>query len=128
MRIHHTAIMVRDLERSVRWYSERFGFAVTERGEFEGTPLAFLSLEGGLVELVQGEGYAQEGVVNHIALAVADLEAELDRLRAAGVRLLDEAPVRVWNGGRLAFVAGPDGELIELIEPPVGQGTKVEMF
>lgn len=118
MRMHHVAIIASDLERSIGFYCEQFGFAVRERGEFEGTPLAFLELEGALLELVQGDGYPREGVVNHVALAVDDLPAELARLRAAGVRLLDAAPVPVYNGGRLAFCEGPDGELIELIEPP----------
>ncbi len=119
MRIHHTAVMAADLERSIRFYCQVFGFAVAERGDFEGTPLAFLATpEGGSqLELVQGAGYPQEGVVNHLALAVHDLPAELERLRRLGVPLLDQAPVRVYNGSRIAFCQGPDGELIELIEP-----------
>lgn len=119
MRIHHTAVMAADLEQSIDFYCQVLGFTLAERGEFEGTPLAFLAAPdgGGLLELVQGAGYAQEGVVNHLALAVHDLPAELERLRRLGVPLLDEAPVRVFNGSRIAFCQGPDGELIELIEP-----------
>lgn len=122
MRIHHTAIMASDLERSIDWYCRMLGFRLAERGEFEGTPLAFLSLNGGLIELVQGRGYPQEGVVNHLALAVEDLPAFLGALRTAGVRCLDAAPVPIWNGGRIAFCEGPDGELIELIEPTSDSG------
>jgi lactoylglutathione lyase len=116
MQLHHTAIVARDLERSIDFYTRLFGFRVKERGEFAGQPLAFLVIAGGMIELVQEAGGPRsEGVVNHIALLVADLPAEIERLRLAGVRFLDEAPVPIYTGGRIAFVAGPDGELIELM-------------
>jgi lactoylglutathione lyase len=113
MRLHHTAIMASDLERSVHFYTRLFGFHVVERGEFAGGPLAFLGLEGSLIELVQGAGYPAEGVVNHIAFTVEDLAAEMERLRQAGVRFLEEA---LYNGRRIAFCEGPDGEIIELMQ------------
>lgn len=117
MQLHHTGILVSDLERSIGFYTQLFGFRVTERGEFGGRPLAFLVITGGMIELVQDTGGSRtEGVVNHIALLVDDVPAELERLRAARVRLLDEAPVPIYTGGRIAFCEGPDGELIELIE------------
>ncbi len=117
MQLHHTAILVGDLERSIDFYCRLFGFRVVERGEFDGDPLAFLVIRGGLIELVQeGAGNLPEGVVNHIAFLVDDLPAEMTRLRLAGVPFLDEEPVPVYSGARIAFCEGPDGELIELME------------
>lgn len=139
MRIHHVAVHTRDLERSVAFYGRAFGFRVRERGEFEGTRLAFLEsgepaapLPGqpagdALIELIQpagdgehgrGDGHRAEGVVSHLAFTVDDADAELRRLRAAGALPLDEAPIPIYNGGRIAFCEGPDGELLELFEPP----------
>lgn len=115
--MHHTGIVVSDLERSIDFYTRLLGFRVVERGEFEGQPLAFLVIAGGLIELVQeGDGGLPEGVVNHLAFLVDDLSAEMDRLREAGVRFVDEVPLPIYSGGRIAFCAGPDGELIELMQ------------
>lgn len=114
--IHHVGVAVRDLERSIAWYRAVFGFSVVGRGEFDGAPLAFLSLGGTLLELVQEFSHDGPGPVNHFALAVHDLDAELARLGALGVIPWPPGVQSIWNGGRVAFVPGPDGEEIELIE------------
>ncbi len=56
--------------------------------------------------------------LHHVAFEVADLAAELDRLRAAGVQLIDESPRRGLYGLQVAFVH-PDatgGVLAEFVE------------
>lgn len=53
-------------------------------------------------------------VVDHIGLEVADLDATLGRLRAAGVRLLQG--VRRERYGRVALIEGPDRLAIQLVE------------
>ena len=62
----------------------------------------------------RGEG------IHHIALAVDDCQAVLDRLRAAGVRTLDEAPRPGARDTRVAFVhpSSAGGVLLELVEHP----------
>jgi lactoylglutathione lyase len=55
--------------------------------------------------------------VHHIAFTVSDIEAELDKLRARGVRLIDETPRTILNGVKIAFFFGPDGERLELFQP-----------
>jgi len=57
-----------------------------------------------------GTGYG------HIALAVDDLDATLERLAGQGIEP-ERAPYRVREGGsRLCFVQDPDGYRVELIE------------
>ena len=58
--------------------------------------------------------------VHHIAFRVDDLEAELARLKAMGVRLIDEEPRRGAEGKRIAFLHPREtgGVLIELCEAP----------
>lgn len=116
MRFHHTALTVQSLERSLAFYCGLLGFQVAERGEFEGTPLVFIQRDGACLELVEGGPAPEEGVVNHIAFAVEDLEQTLAWLKTAGVRILDPEPLAIYNGGRIAFTQGPDGELIEWME------------
>jgi catechol 2,3-dioxygenase-like lactoylglutathione lyase family enzyme len=56
-------------------------------------------------------------VVDHIAFAVSDLEATLKIMKAEGVRVL-ALPLRDGDGGRQAYVEGPDRIVIELVEEP----------
>lgn len=117
--IHHVGVAVRDLERSIAWYGQIFGFALQERGEFDGAPLAFLALGAVQLELVaEATPAGAPGPVSHFALLVDDLEAELARLAALGVTPWPPGAQTIFSGGRVAFLPGPDGEEIELIELP----------
>jgi catechol 2,3-dioxygenase-like lactoylglutathione lyase family enzyme len=57
--------------------------------------------------------------MNALMLRVDDLDATLAKLRAAGVRVLDDTLVEhPAYGSKLVFVTDPDGMLVELIEIP----------
>jgi catechol 2,3-dioxygenase-like lactoylglutathione lyase family enzyme len=51
---------------------------------------------------------------NHVCFAVDDLEAELARLVAAGIKLRNQ--VMIFQGRKLVFLEGPEGVTIELAE------------
>ncbi len=53
--------------------------------------------------------------IEHIGLAVDDLDAALDAHRARGTRITAEAQ-QVRPGVRIAFLEGPDGVVLELLE------------
>lgn len=52
--------------------------------------------------------------LNHVCFAVDDLEAEVARLTAAGVRLRNE--VMTFHDRKLVFLQGPEGVTVELAE------------
>jgi catechol 2,3-dioxygenase-like lactoylglutathione lyase family enzyme len=55
--------------------------------------------------------------LEHFGFDVEDLEAELDRLERAGIRIV--LPLtEVVGGTRLAYIEGPDDVLIELVQRP----------
>jgi methylmalonyl-CoA/ethylmalonyl-CoA epimerase len=56
--------------------------------------------------------------IHHICFAVADIDATLDRCRAAGIRLIDEVPRLGAEGKRIAFIhpSATAGVLVELSE------------
>ncbi len=55
--------------------------------------------------------------LEHFGFGVEDLEAELDRLEEAGIRV--PLPLtEVAGGTRLAYIEGPDDVLIELVQRP----------
>jgi methylmalonyl-CoA/ethylmalonyl-CoA epimerase len=62
------------------------------------------------------------GGIHHVTIEVEDIEGQLGRLRALGVRLINESPVPGAGGARVAFLhpAAAGGVLVELKETPHG--------
>src|SRR5688500_18394738 len=131
-RVHHVAVVVRDLEAALTFYRDRLGLPVdlVLPIESDGVTIAFLPVGESKIELVQptdpstgvarflesrGEGF------HHVCIEVADIAAELDRLAAAGVELIDTAP-RPGAEGPVAFIhpRSCNGVLVELIEATGG--------
>jgi lactoylglutathione lyase len=117
--LDHAGVHVADLERSVAFYRDVLGLEERTRLRLGHERLVFFAAGAGFLELIADDTTSPRaaGVVDHVALRVADLDAQVARLRAAEVRLLDAAPVDVRElNARILFCVGPDGERIELIE------------
>ena len=118
----HTCYRVLDLDRSVAFY-ERLGFEEMRRVPIgDEATNCFLGLpgDGARLELTlnhdRAEPYAIGDGYGHIAVAVDDLDATLERLAGDGIEP-ERPPYTVREGGsRLCFVRDPDGYRIELIE------------
>jgi methylmalonyl-CoA/ethylmalonyl-CoA epimerase len=129
--IDHVAIVVRDLEETLRLYTQRLGFKEVYREIIDDQGVEAVGLEAGdsIVELLKPldesspiaryRGDAQTKL-HHTAYRVENLEAKLAELRAAGIRLIDEHPRRGAHGNRIAFLhpKSTGGVLIELCQPP----------
>lgn len=120
----HSMIRVLDEARSVAFYEKAFGLKIADRLDFTDFTLVYLSNEESGFELELtvnkdrkdpydlGDGYG------HLAVSVADLDAEHARFEAEGLeprKLVTFAP----DGklvGRFFFVADPDGYQIEVLE------------
>ena len=116
---------VADLDRSVAFYTERLGFRASERfGAMFGTVVhgnlrLILSGPGASGSRPLPDGRRQEpGGWNRIVLYVDDLKGRIESLRSAGVRFLNE--VESGKGGSQILIADPDGNPIELHQPPSG--------
>lgn len=117
MQVHHIGIMVSDIERSIDWYHRVLGLRLVDRRQLGQTLLAFLETGNTQIELIQkGGSYPANGVVNHVAFAVEDMAAEMARLRESGVAFDERYPLEIWDGGQIAFLEGPDGEVLELFQ------------
>lgn len=122
-RLLHTMIRVKDLDRSVRFYTEVLGLTEQRRMVLEkaDATLVFLSDDAGhhAIELTfnhDGRDYELGNQFGHFALGVPDLEAARAELAARGIEF-SRGPYRVSTGGSLiAFIRDPDGVEIELIE------------
>ena len=125
-RLRHTMLRVRDLDRSVVFYTERLGMHELRRFDVPATrrTLVFLGYgpEDAQAALELGHEWDRDTPYEtgdgfgHIAIGVPDMEAAMGRLRGAGVTVLEEPRRTRVGGALLAFVADPDGYVIELIE------------
>jgi lactoylglutathione lyase len=119
--MEHVGIMVNDMDESLAFYQNILGLELRNREWLNDTiELAFLffpeqpSVE---VELIYGGPVENEGIVNHLAFRVENIEAELVRFKEAGIKLVDEEPRSILNGTvKIAFFQGPNGEKLELVE------------
>ena len=113
--VHHIGIAVVDLDESIEQYGALFGATVEQREtvEEQGVEAASLRVGSSRVELLRplgpetpvGRFLTKRGPgLHHVAFEVADLAGELDRLRADGVQLIDEAPRDGLYGLQVAFV------------------------
>jgi methylmalonyl-CoA epimerase len=128
--IDHVAIVVKDLEATIRLYTETLGFSQVYREIVADQGIEAVGLRTGeaVIELLRPlsddspiakyRGDA-ETKLHHTAYRVADIRAELARLKAAGIRLIDEEPRQGAHGNTIAFLhpKSTAGVLIELCQP-----------
>ena len=125
MRFLHTSITVKDLDASIRFYTEVLGLEFERRRPIpeNRAEIAFVRdpESGARIELTHwdGKGTFDPGEqLDHLAFEVRDLDAVVASARARGVRVAKE-PFRLAGGsGRLAFLLDPNEVWIELIEHP----------
>jgi methylmalonyl-CoA/ethylmalonyl-CoA epimerase len=125
--IDHVAIAVRDLGAAIDYYRETFGALVEHREivESDGVETVMFEVGESRIELLGSlgpdskiAGFLEKrgGGIHHVAYGVDDVQANLDRLAAQGVKLLDTRP-RPGAGGKLVAFVHPKavgGVLTEL--------------
>jgi catechol 2,3-dioxygenase-like lactoylglutathione lyase family enzyme len=126
---HHVGLSVTDLDAAQKWYADVLG--MTLGYTFEIAPLGlrgcFMEGHGTRVELLQRSG-ARGGIggqappdalltlgFGHIAFRVGDLDATYAELLACGAAPVWDPRPSPEPGVRMAFVADPDGNLVEFI-------------
>jgi lactoylglutathione lyase len=117
-RIDHVAIHVSDLDRSVKFYEQHFGFShYFQQVAGGGLQIAYLKLGDTVLELTHHPGETMSGF--HFCLETDDFTGTIEKLQRDGVQLV-RAPHDTAarepreNGWRRVVFGGPDGEQIEL--------------
>jgi catechol 2,3-dioxygenase-like lactoylglutathione lyase family enzyme len=143
--LDHVAFCVDDFEAQVAWYKQAFGMHEGE-GEriyteepYTQSALLMSSDNGLCIEIFDRPGSArpassgdgplegtQDQGFHHWTLRVEDLDAALAQLEAAGAKVLGFRGDYPHIGARIAFVADPEGNRLELVQaiPVVGHDPK----
>ena len=126
--LDHVAIAVESIAAVLPTYEAMFGASGSppEHVASQHVDVVFVGAGPARLELLQpttadsavGRFLARRGPgLHHIAYRVADLEAELARLAAAGAELIDRVPRAGAGGHRVAFIhpRSTGGVLVELV-------------
>lgn len=127
IRIEHIGIAVKDLEQAEALYAKLLGAPSYKREsvESEGVITSFFQVGPNKIELLEStrpDGPIAKAIekrgegIHHIAYEVADIRAEMARLKAEGFTLLNEEPKR-----------GADNKLVCFVHPKSAGGVLVEL-
>lgn len=127
IRIEHIGIAVKDLAAAEELYHRLLGTPSYKREavESEGVVTSFFQVGPNKIELLEGtrpDGPIAKAIekrgegIHHIAYEVADIRAEMARLKAEGFTLLNEEPKR-----------GADNKLVCFVHPKSAGGVLVEL-
>ena len=127
-RFLHTMIRVRDLDASLRFYTNLLGMKLLRKRDYPSGQftLAFVGYgdetSNTVIELThnwgQAEPYSLGSAFGHLALGVPDVYETCERLAAAGVKIPRPAGPMAHGGSVIAFIEDPDGYRIELVQSP----------
>lgn len=113
--IDHIGIAVEDLDEAIAVYNEQFEMRIQYREtvEEQGVEAVLLEVGDAHIELMRplgpdtpvGKFIEKRGLgMHHVAYRVDDVQAELDKLKALGVELIDETPRIGIRNSTVAFV------------------------
>ncbi len=127
IRIEHIGIAVKDLAKAEEVYTALLGSPSYKREEVasEGVITSFFQVGPNKIELLEStraDGPIAKAIekrgegIHHIAFEVADIRAEMNRLKAEGFILLNEDPK-----------PGADNKLVCFVHPKSANGVLIEL-
>jgi methylmalonyl-CoA/ethylmalonyl-CoA epimerase len=127
--LDHLGIAVKSLEERLPFWADALALDVAgiETVQAEGVKVALLQVGKSRIELLEaltadspiGKFIERRGEgIHHITLAVDDIDAALDRVRVAKIRIVGQAPRDGVEGSKIAFLhpASTGGVLVELVQ------------
>ena len=132
-RIDHIGVAVENIDAALALYGTHFEMELAHREtvEEQGVEAVLLDVGDGHVELLAplgpetpvGKFMTKNGAgLHHVAYAVDDIDATLERLAGAGIQLIDSKPRIGIRESRVAFLhpRSTGGVLTEIVEPAGG--------
>lgn len=129
MKINHIGIATKGIDEALKFWGNALGLenVHTEIVEDQKVKVAMLPIGESRIELLEPTSddssiskflEKRGGGIHHIAVEVDDIEASLAKLKAQGMRLIDETPRIGAEGCLVAFVhpSASNGVLLELVQ------------
>ena len=127
--IKHVAIVVEDIQKSLRFWQDILGLQVSRIEEVPDQQSVVAFLDSGAIQVELVEPTTDDSGVarflqkrgpglHHVCFEVDDLDQSLEHLRSHGVRLIEDDSTRGIGGKRVAFIhpESTEGVLVELFE------------
>jgi len=119
----HVHVVCRDIEKALKYFLDVFEGREVFRGQVRGFPLIRINVKEVQViligtgpeagQLTSGKG---DSGLDHFGFKVKDLEKTAEDLKKRGAKFSVEPSVSTGTGAKYAFVDGPEGIRIELVE------------
>ena len=123
MKFLHSMIRVKDIEKSLNFYTELFNMKLADKRRLDDCMLYFLDDESGQVQIeltyndeTPPEGYKNGNAFGHFAFSCDSMDKFTEKLHSMGYDYLYEPFDLTGKGSKIAFIKDPDGYEIELIE------------
>ncbi|MEO8073608.1 MAG: methylmalonyl-CoA epimerase [Acidobacteriota bacterium] len=129
MKINHLGIATKGIDEALKFWGNALGLESvhTEIVEDQKVRVAMLPIGESRIELLEATSddspiakflEKRGGGIHHLAVEVEDIESALAKLKAEGMRLIDEKPRIGAEGCLVAFVhpASANGVLLELVQ------------
>ena len=114
MKVKYVTIIVKDMDESVKFYTDVMGFEIdSEHNPFPGLNITLLKGEGdAMIELI--ENTENEVGLFSVGMEVQDINAKVEELKSKGAKITRKpTPISI---GTLAFIEDPNGATIVLIQ------------
>ncbi len=112
--VHHVHLKTRDPKGTMQFYVDNLGATLIAEVGSRGYRVNLHGLTINISTLIDTQTREQHYGIEHLAVDTDDYPGMLARLRANGVRILEELPPT--NGRRVCFFEAPDGAQVEVIE------------
>ena len=123
MKFLHTMVRVKDIEKSLAFYTDVLNMKIDHKKRLEDCWLYFLTDEENTcqIELTYNDetpegGYELGSAFGHFAFSVESLDEFTDKINKLGYSYLYPPFDLNGKGSKIAFINDPDGYEIELIE------------
>ena len=113
MTIGHVHLKSKDPKATSQFYIDNFGATMKREVPGRGFQLDLHGLQLNITTIIDTQNHEQKLGIEHIAVQTDDYAGTMARLKANGVKILEEM---ANNGRHVCFLEAPDGAQMEVIE------------